>query len=228
MTTILLAEDDAAMAMGITRIMEREGWRVVIARHGGEVAALVKEHRPDLIILDVMMPKKDGFEVVRELRAAGERMPVLMLTAKAQEADKVLGLGLGADDYVTKPFGIAELVARVRAQLRRATEPTDRLARAEVSGLEMDFTRQAMAFRGRSVGLSTHESGVLRQLAARPGELVPRRALLDAVWGGDSAVTARVVDFHITNLRRKIEELTGEPEPRRILTVHGSGYKLVP
>jgi DNA-binding response OmpR family regulator len=226
--TILLAEDDTRMAFGLTRILESEGFTVITAADGAEALAKAGERRHDLLIIDAMMPRLDGFAVVRELRARGDRAPVLMLTAKGAEADKVRGLELGADDYVTKPFGVPELLARVRAQLRRAKGDADRVRSLSFPGLGMDFDRQSVTGPGGARELSTHENGVLRQLASRAGQLVTRAQLLDAVWGDDSAVTARVVDWHVTNLRKKIEGATGDAEPRRILTVHGSGYKFVP
>lgn len=228
MTTILIAEDDLLLSEGLTQILSREGFRCVLARHGGEVQSLVGRHRPDLLILDVMMPRKDGLTVVQELRGQGEGLPVLMLTAKSQEADLVLGLGLGADDYLAKPFRIPELLARIRALLRRHGEVRRPADRMQWGTLVADFQRQVLSVGSRSVELSTHENALLRFLAHHAGALVTRAALLDAVWGDASAVTLRVVDFHITNLRRKLEQLTEEREPRRIVTVHGSGYKFVP
>ncbi|HYE04008.1 MAG TPA: response regulator transcription factor [Planctomycetota bacterium] len=225
---ILVVEDDESMADGLARILEREGWRTEIARDGAAALAAARDRRPDLVVLDVMLPRKDGWQVLRELRGRGAHLPILMLSAKGAESDKVLGLELGADDYVAKPFGVAELVARVRALLRRAAAPAARADRATFPGLDLDFARQRATGSAGTQELSTHENGVLRALVAHAGELVPRTLLLDQVWGDDAAVTARVVDFHVTRLRRKIELATGEDEPRRIITVHGSGYRFVP
>lgn len=225
---ILVVEDDPAMLLGLTRMLEANGFAVVAARTGTAVAALVRDRRPDLVLLDVMLPRKDGFQVLRELRAAGEAVPVVMLSAKGQEADKVLGLGLGADDYVTKPFGVPELLARIRARLRRAERGAGTPDRPSFPGLEIDLGRQTVAGGGGTQELSSHENRLLRILVAFAGELVTRERLLAEVWGDDSTVTGRVVDYHVSNLRRKIEAATGEPEPRRILTVHGSGYRFAP
>ncbi|MBA3847711.1 MAG: response regulator transcription factor [Planctomycetes bacterium] len=225
---ILLVEDDARMALGLTRILESDGFQVIAAGDGAAALHLATERRHDLVILDAMLPRLDGFSVVRELRTRGDRSPVLMLTAKGAEADKVRGLELGADDYITKPFGVPELLARVRAQLRRARGGAEDVRRLDFPGLAIDCERQTVAGTGGTRDLSTHECGVLRQLAARPGELITRARLLETVWGDDRAVTARVIDWHVTNLRKKIESVTGDAEPRRILTVHGSGYKFAP
>jgi DNA-binding response OmpR family regulator len=221
---IVIAEDDDSMALGLQRILEREGHTVERARDGAEAAKLARDTRPDLLILDIMMPRKDGLSVIRELRARGERVAILVLSAKGQESDKVLGLELGADDYLVKPFSIAELVARVNVQLRRglrAAKPT----RMRSGELELDFDRRVITGASTSETLSTHEAGILSVLVGNAGEAVSRQQLLQEVWGDDSAVTNRVVDFHVTNLRRKIALLSGQPEPRLLLTVHGSGYK---
>ncbi|MEK7411925.1 MAG: response regulator transcription factor [Planctomycetota bacterium] len=225
---ILVVEDDPAMALGLTRMLETAGYRVIAAKNGAEVAAIVRDKRPDLVLLDVMMPRKDGFQVVRELRAAGEGVPVVMLTAKGEAADKVLGLELGADDYVTKPFGVPELLARIKARLRRADGGAERIRSASFPGLEIDYERQSVVGLASQQALSSHEVRLLRALASCAGELVPRARLLADVWGDDSSVTDRVVDYHVVKLRRKLELATGEAEPRRILTMHGSGYKFVP
>lgn len=225
---ILVVEDDPAMALGLTRMLETAGYRVIAAKNGAEVAAIVRDKRPDLVLLDVMMPRKDGFQVVRELRAAGEGVPVVMLTAKGEAADKVLGLELGADDYVTKPFGVPELLARIKARLRRANSDTERIRTASLPGLEIDYERQSVVGSASQQTLSSHEVRLLRALVSCAGELVPRARLLADVWGDDSSVTDRVVDYHVVKLRRKLELATGEAEPRRILTMHGSGYKFVP
>jgi DNA-binding response OmpR family regulator len=223
---ILIADDDDDMADGVAHILEREGHSVERARDGGEAAAKVRARRPDLLILDVMMPRRDGLSVLRELRSRGETLPILVLSAKGQEVDKVLGLELGADDYLAKPFGIAELLARVNVQLRRSRRDL-RSPTIAIERIAVDFDRRLLRCDGREHTLSTHEAQLLRVFAAHAGETVSRRQLLGEVWGDDSVVTNRVIDFHVTNLRRKLAEVSGAPEPRLLLTVHGIGYRLV-
>jgi DNA-binding response OmpR family regulator len=196
---------------------------VVTASDGAEGYRLSKETNPDLIILDLMLPKMSGYEVCGKLRAEGRRVPILMLTARGDEADRVLGLDLGADDYVSKPFSVRELLARVRAILRRADPldaPLDLLAFDDVV---VDFPQFEARRNGRPVDMTPKEFGVLRYLAARPGKVVGRQELLEEVWGYESYPTTRTVDNHIASLRAKLE---AEPaEPRHLLTVHGAGYK---
>lgn len=222
---ILIAEDDVHLAAGVATVLRTEGWTVETVARGDEVVAAVQRLHPRLLILDVMMPGLDGFDVLRTLRAQGHDLPVLMLTAKSQEADKVRGFDLGTDDYLTKPFGIRELVARVRSLLRRAV-PAAAPARIDLAGLVIDLEHQRLEADGRRAELSTHETAILRALAAALGDPVPRKRLVREVWG-DAPVTDRAVDFHIANLRKKITAVTGVDEPARLLTVHGSGYRLV-
>jgi DNA-binding response OmpR family regulator len=224
---IVIAEDDDNMALGLQRILEREGHTVARARDGVEAARLVKDTRPDLLVLDIMMPLKDGLSVIRELRGRGDKVAILVLSAKGMESDKVLGLELGADDYLVKPFSIAELVARVNVQLRRGQKQAARPARVKLDVLDIDFDSRQVSGPNGGETLSTYENGLLGVLVGAAGETVSRRQLLEEIWGDDSAVTNRVVDFHVTNLRRKLAALTGQPEPRLLLTVHGTGYKLV-
>lgn len=223
---ILIIEDDLHLAAGVATVLRAEGWPVETVARGDEALAAVARTQPRLLILDVMMPGLDGFAVLRALRAQGQKLPVLMLTAKSQEADKVHGFDLGADDYLTKPFGVRELVARVRSLLRRAVPATPVATRVELTGLVIDLERQRLEAGGQSAELSTHEAAILRSLAAALGDPIPRRRLVREVWD-DAAVTDRAVDFHIANLRRKIASVTGVAEPARLLTVHGSGYRLV-
>lgn len=224
---ILIAEDDIDLAAGVASVLRTEGWPVETQPHGDAVVAAVARIQPRLLILDVMMRGLDGFAVLRALRAQGYVLPVLMLTAKSQEADKLRGFELGADDYLTKPFGVRELVARVRALLRRAGQVGSTPTRITLAGLLIDLERQCLESGGRSAELSTHETAILRSLAGVLGDPMPRRRLVREVWG-DAGVTDRAVDFHIANLRRKMASVTGVPEPARLLTVHGSGYRLVP
>jgi DNA-binding response OmpR family regulator len=225
MPKILIVEDEADLARGLEFNLEARGFDVVVA-HDGEAGyqAAVAE-RPDLVLLDVMLPRRDGYDLCRALRKADPRLPIVMLTAKGQEADVVLGLKLGADDYVKKPFGVAELVARIETVLRRSPGAgglPDRLTFGDVS---IDFVRH-VAMRGeRAIDLTPKEFDILRYFAARRGTVVSRDALLDAVWGYDATPNTRTVDAHLVKLRQKIEP---EPSaPRYLLTVHGLGYKLV-
>jgi DNA-binding response OmpR family regulator len=221
---ILIVEDERDMARGLEFNLQARGFEVIVAHDGerGYQAALTGH--PDLVLLDVMLPRRDGYDVCRELRRSMPRLPIVMLTAKGQEDDVVLGLKLGADDYVKKPFGVAELVARIETVLRRAANGglPDRL---EIGDLSLDFVLHAATRDGRPIDLTPKEFDMLRYFGARRGTVVSRDALLDAVWGYDSTPNTRTVDAHIVKLRQKIEP---EPTaPRFLLTVHGVGYKLV-
>ena len=221
MARILVAEDEAGIALGLKNELTLEGYDVEIARNGQEAWERARAGKFDLILLDVMMPRKDGYTVCRELRQAGNRTPILMFTAKALEAEKVLGLEFGADDYVTKPFSSLELRARVRALLRRSTEPgPDVYAFGDV---EVDFTR-AEVRRGSSVVETTaSEFKLLSTLVRRRGRILTRDQILDEVWRPDSCPTDRVVDNHIMNLRRKIE--LDPQQPQYLVSVRGLGYR---
>jgi DNA-binding response OmpR family regulator len=224
MPKILIVEDEADMARGLEFNLEARGYDVIVALDGerGFQAALAE--RPDLVLLDVMLPKRDGYDLCRALRKAAPRLPIVMLTAKGQEDDVVLGLKLGADDYVKKPFGVAELMARIETVLRRAGSSglPDRLAFGDVV---VDFVHHVATRANRPLELTPKEFDILRHFGARRGTVVSRDALLDAVWGYDSTPNTRTVDAHIVKLRQKIEP---EPSsPRHLVTVHGLGYKLV-
>ncbi len=222
--TIAIIEDEPGVRSGLTLNLELEGFKVVAASDGEEGLAIINQHKPDLIILDVMMPKKDGFEVCREVRNSGISTPLILLTAKSQEVDKVLGLELGADDYLAKPFGMKELVARVKALLRRV-QKTQCADTVQFSDVVVDF-RAYRAERNREpLDLSAREYRLLKFLISKVGEVVTRDELLDEVWGYNSYPTTRTVDNHIAKLRQKVEP--NNVEPRHILTVHGVGYKFV-
>jgi DNA-binding response OmpR family regulator len=225
MPKILIVEDEPDMARGLQFNLEARGFEVVVARDGeaGYRAAITE--RPDLVLLDVMLPKRDGYDVCRALRKAEPRLPVLMLTAKGQEDDVVLGLKLGADDYVKKPFGVAELMARIETVLRRAAGASGAPARLDFGDVAIDFIRHMATRAGQPLELTPKEFEILRYFAARPGAVVSRDALLNAVWGYDRAPTTRTVDAHIVKLRQKIE--LQPSEPRHLLTAHGLGYKFV-
>jgi two-component system alkaline phosphatase synthesis response regulator PhoP len=224
---ILIVEDERAMREGLRDNLEFEGYLVDEAPDGeaGLQKLLTRAYR--LVLLDVMMPKRSGFEVLRETRNAGIRTPVIMLTAKGEEIDAVRGLEFGADDYVTKPFGLGELMARVKAVLRRterATSPAGSVV--EVGRLRLDLSTYEATVDGETVPMTHLEAEVLRHFAAHPGEVVSRDQLLDEVWGPDTAPTARTVDNFILTLRQKAE--TDPSSPRHFLTVHGVGYKFLP
>jgi DNA-binding response OmpR family regulator len=223
---ILVVEDDLAILRGIKDSLEFESYETLIAEDGEEGFALAGSGKPDLVILDVMLPQMDGFTLCRRLRKDGFTAPILFLTARNEEADRIRGLDLGADDYLTKPFSLPELLARVRAILRRSSGPSGNkmTERLEIGDLVVDFMKYTARKGGRTIDLSRKEFGVLRMLASRLGEVVGRDELLDEVWGHERFPTTRTVDNHIAFLRAKIEDLPSEP--RLILTVHGVGYKL--
>jgi DNA-binding response OmpR family regulator len=221
MARILVVEDEPALALGLEDDLKLEGYEVEVVRDGEMASRRAREQLFDLIILDVMLPRKDGFEVCRELRRAGLSTPVILLTAKTQESDKVLGLELGADDYVTKPFSPRELRARVKAALRRATAETPEIYR--FGDVEVDFTRFELRRGGRAIEMTPIEFKLLAAFVRHRGHTLSRDKLLDAVWGRETSVTDRVVDTHITNLRKKIEPKPSEP--RFLVSVRGMGYR---
>jgi two-component system alkaline phosphatase synthesis response regulator PhoP len=221
MSRILVVEDEPSIALGLKSDLALEGYAVEVARDG-EVALERARNEPfDLILLDVMLPRKDGFAVCRELRHHGVRTPIIMLTAKTQEAEKVLGLGLGADDYVTKPFSPLELRARVQAVLRRASGEVPEIYR--FGDVEVDLTRGEMRRKGSAVATSALEFKLLTAFIHRRGRLLTRDQLLDVVWRPDASPTDRVIDNHIMNLRRKIEPRPDRP--RYLVSVRGLGYR---
>jgi DNA-binding response OmpR family regulator len=220
MPRLLIVEDDPTIALGLEKDFALEGYEVIVTGDGDSACRLAQLERFDLIILDVMLPNRDGFEVCRELRRAHVNAPVIMLTARVQESDKVLGLDLGADDYVTKPFSPRELRARVKAALRRAHG--DPAAIHRVGDLEVDMGRCQVRLAGTPLELSALEFRLLAAFARRPGRVWTRAALLDEVWGANTHVTDRVVDTHVMKLRRKIEP---PGAVRRLVGVRGIGYR---
>ena len=212
------------MALGLRDNCEYEGYEVSVARDGEEGLRLALAERPDLVLLDVMLPRLGGLDVCRRLRAQGSAVPVIMLTARGQEIDKVLGLELGADDYVTKPFGVNELLARIRAHLRRAARPAAAVESYAFGDVELNFRTHEATKAGRPLDLSAREFEILKCLVRRRGEAVTRDQLLDEVWG-DRYPFSRTVDNHIAKLRQKIE--TDPSEPRFIVTLHRVGYKFL-
>ena len=221
MKRILVVEDEPAIAFGLQLDLKNEGYDVEIESDGESALQRARKESFDLILLDVMLPRKDGFEVCRELRRGGSKTPVIMLTAKAQEAEKVLGLEIGADDYVTKPFSPRELRARVKAALRRTAE--DDLPICRFGDAEVDFGRCELRRAGKAVELTALEFKLLAAFVRNGGKVLSRDQLLDLVWGHGTFVTDRVVDNHVVTLRKKVEP---EPsEPRYIVSVRGLGYR---
>jgi two-component system alkaline phosphatase synthesis response regulator PhoP len=221
MARILVVEDEPTLALGLADDLKLEGYEVEVVRDGEAASQQAQERSFDLIILDVMLPHKDGFEVCRELRLAGLRTPVILLTARTQESDKVLGLELGADDYVTKPFSPRELRARVKAALRRAAGEMPEIYR--FGDAEVDFTRCELHRAGKVVEMTPIEFKLLTAFIRHRGQTLKRDKLLDEVWGRETFVTDRAVDTHITNLRKKIEPKASEP--RFLVSVRGMGYR---
>jgi DNA-binding response OmpR family regulator len=225
MNRILVVEDDPSVLRGLADNLRFEGYEVLTAADGATALGLVRERQPDLVVLDLMLPKLSGYEVCRKVRDEGRATPILMLTARGDECDRVLGLDLGADDYVTKPFSVRELLARVRALLRRAQPARPLPDELRFGDVVIDFRRYEARKGGRALELTRKEFGVLRSLAARLGEVVTRDELLNEVWGYDKFPTTRTVDNHLASLRAKLEDDTTAPQ--HLQTVHGVGYKLV-
>ena len=227
MTRILVAEDEPGIAIGLEDDLRLEGWEVELVTDGATAARRAREVPFDLILLDVMLPGKDGFEVCRELRKAGIAAPIIMLTARSQEAEKVLGLDLGADDYVTKPFSPMELRARIRAALRRGNGlDTGRQATTDIhrfGELEIDLARYELRKAGVVVETTPTEFKLLSAFVRHRGRVLSRQRLLDEVWGAETFVTDRVIDNHIMALRRKIEH--DPARPRYLLSARGFGYR---
>lgn len=221
---ILLIEDNEDLAFGLRNNLEIDGYAVEVATDGPTGLARARSARPDLIILDLMLPGMDGLRVLRTLRGEGSALPVLILTARGEEADKVQGFRTGADDYVTKPFGVLELLARVKAILRRAGWSDDEPAAVERFGdVEVDVASRRVLRDGREVALTPKEFDLLVALTRRRGAVASRAELLQEVWGHRAPVASRTVDTHVAELRRKLE--ADSSSPRWILTVHKAGYR---
>jgi DNA-binding response OmpR family regulator len=225
MSLILAIEDDPAILRGLADNLRFESYQVLTAADGESGFALIHEKRPDLIILDLMLPKLSGYEICRKVRAEGIRTPILMLTARGEEADRVLGLDLGADDYVSKPFSIRELLARIRAILRRAEPAKSMPDELRFGEILVDFLAYEAYRGGQRLEMTRKEFQILRLMASREGEVVTRDELLNEVWGYENYPTTRTVDNHIAGLRAKIE--VDPADPRLLRTVHGVGYKFV-
>ena len=221
MTKILIVEDEPAIALGLRNDLTLEGYSVEVSGDGEASLQRARESTFDLILLDVMLPRKDGFSVCRDLRRAGVKTPIILLTARAQETDKVLGLELGADDYVTKPFSPMELCARIKAVLRRTGGEPSR--RYRFGAIDVDFDSCVVRRQGVAVDVTPLEFKVLAALVHARGRLLTRDQLIGEVWGHGVSITDRVVDNHIMNLRRKLEE--NPAEPRYFVSARGLGYR---
>ncbi len=226
MARILIVEDDPSILRGLADNLRFESYEVLTATDGETGYRLAREEKPDLIVLDLMLPRLSGYELCRKIRGEGIGTPVLILTARGEEADRVLGLDLGADDYVTKPFSVRELLARVRAILRRAQPSRPLPEELRFDDVAVNFRSYEATRSGKTVEMTRKEFCVLRMLAARAGDVVSRDDLLNEVWGYENYPNSRTVDNHIASLRAKLERNPGEP--RRIRTVHGVGYKFIP
>jgi DNA-binding response OmpR family regulator len=224
-STVLLVDDEESVQKLLTYPLEREGYMVVQARDGEEALKRYRETPVDLVILDLMLPRLDGLAVCRRLREERSAVPIIMLTARGDEGDKVLGLELGADDYITKPFSIREFMSRVRALLRRAQLSSlgARVEVIEVDDLRIDTSRRTVEARGEAVQLTYLEFELLRMLASSPGRVFTRKELLDELWGGSDFRDPRTIDVHVRHLREKVERDPAEPE--LIFTVRGAGYR---
>jgi DNA-binding response OmpR family regulator len=229
---ILIAEDDSNIRVGLIATLESDGYSVTAAGDGAQALKLFPQDKYDLVILDVMMPHQSGYEVCRILRGGGATVPILFLTAKGEEIDKVVGLKLGADDYVLKPFGVHELLARVEALLRRARSVAPALVAPDLPAVfrlgaaEIDRRKFTVTVAGRVSSLTARELKLAEVFVAHPGEVLSRDALLNAVWGIDYFGTTRTLDQHVAQLRKKVEVVPDEP--KSVLTVHGVGYRYDP
>ena len=220
---ILLVEDEKTLAKALKFNLEKEGFRVEVAFDGEEALNAMSRKEPDLVILDLMLPKIDGYEVCRSIRRSSD-VPIIMLTARDEDIDKILGLELGADDYMTKPFNTRELLARIRAILRRTVQQAAAAKNfIKIGDLQIDAIKRKVTVKGREVTLTSREFNLLSLLASNPGKVYSREELLEEIWGDDYSGDVRTVDVHIRHLREKIEEFPAEPNI--ILTVWGAGYK---
>ena len=221
---ILIIEDDPGILLSLKDEFESEGYTVYSAENGEKGLEVAKQQKPDLIILDIMLPLLDGYEVCKRLRMEDDPTPIIMLTVKDKEIDRVLGLELGADDYVTKPFSLRELVARVKAVLRRAEKRAKDLATYSFAQIELDFKKYEAKKREKKLDLTPLEFHMLKLLIQRKGEVISRDDFLDKIWGEDNTyVSFRTVDSHIANIRKKIED--DPSHPKHIISIRGVGYK---
>ena len=225
MPKVLIVEDDPSMAVALREGFEYEGYTVASATDGETALKLAETGSPDLIILDVMLPRMSGLDVCKKIRSEGRSVPIIMLTARGQEIDKVLGLKLGADDYVTKPFSFMELMARIEAIMRRVSGGASRIESFQFGDIAVNFKKLEARKKGKLIDLTHREFKLLQFLIEHRGEVVAREQLLDAVWGYENIPFTRTVDMHVAKLRKKVE---AKPEdPRHIVTVHRVGYRFV-
>lgn len=222
---ILIVEDDPGIQMSLQDEFESEGYQVFVANDGAKGLSMTKEKKPDLIILDIMLPELDGYEVCKRLRKEGNNTPIIMLTVKDKEIDKVLGLEFGADDYVTKPFSLRELLARVKSIFRRIEDHPTEIHSFCIGETEFDFKKYEARKRGQKIEYTPLEFQMLRLLVRQKGEVLTRDNFLDHIWGEDNlVVSSRTIDSHIANIRKKIEE--DPSNPKFITSIRGVGYKL--
>ena len=222
---ILIVEDDPGIQMSLNDEFESEGYQVIAANNGEKGLMMIREKKPDLIILDIMLPELDGYEVCKRLRKEGNNTPIIMLTVRDKEIDKVLGLELGADDYVTKPFSLRELLARVKSIFRRTEDHPIDINSYHIGETELDFKKYEARMRGQKIEYTPLEFQMLRLLVKQKGEVLTRNDFLDQIWGEDNLiVTSRTIDSHIANIRKKIEE--DPSNPKFITSIRGVGYKL--
>jgi two-component system alkaline phosphatase synthesis response regulator PhoP len=223
---VLIIEDEPGILLSLKDEFESEGYAAFTAEDGEKGYKLVKQVRPDLVILDIMLPILDGYEVCKKLRMEGDTTPIIMLTVKDKEIDRVLGLELGADDYVTKPFSLRELMARSKAVLRRTEERTKDLTKYRFGQIELDFKKYEAKKKGKKLELTPLEFQMLKVFIQKKDEVVTRDDFLDKVWGEDNvSVSFRTIDSHIANIRKKIED--NPSNPKHILSIRGVGYKFV-
>ena len=224
--TILVVEDDAGIRIVLQDALTSQGYHVITAEEGKKGLDMAKQLNPDLVILDVMLPVMDGFEVCKRIRREGITSPIMMLTVKDEELDKVLGLELGADDYVTKPFSLKELTARVKALLRRVEDYQNEMSVVRFGDVELDFHKYESRKAGQYLELTPLEFKILKLLISKKGKVVTRDEFLDTVWGVDNlSVSHRTVDSHIAHIRKKVED--DPSRPKYIQSVHSIGYKFV-
>ena len=224
---ILLIEDEPSLIFTLRDTLENEGYIVIVCEDGEEAVGLAQENKPDIIILDIMLPGKNGYEICQELRALKFTIPIIILTAKNQELDKVKGLDIGADDYITKPFGVKELLARIQARLRRTGtySSSNNIDLLQLGTTKIDLLESKAIFEdGRTNELTARETELIKYLLEAGGEPVSRDELLEKVWRYEYSTNTRTVDVHISKLRAKIESLPDEP--RHLITLHGVGYLL--
>ena len=224
--TILVVEDDPAISLGLQKNLRYEGFEVLTANRGDLGLEIALEKSPDLIVLDLMLPNLSGFEVCKTLKRNEVDIPIIILSAKDQEIDKIMGLDLGADDYISKPFSIRELIARIHAVLRRKKRYEKGLETFAFGEVEIDFTARTITSRGRHLELSPREFDLLGFFVRHPNEVIDRRQILNKVWGFDYYGTARTIDNFVTKLRQKLEP--DATNPKHFVTARGIGYKFVP